>query len=289
MAKKDLTVFEIKDYKTYDKEGNLNEGIRELNIDAIVPNPNQPRKTFDSDSIKELSKTIKRLGLIQPIVVTENDNKYLIVAGERRFRAAKIAGLTKVPVIVKDLSKKQIDEIALIENIQRQNLNPIEEALAYKNFIKEYSLTQDEFSTNIGKSRPYVTNMLRLLTLPEDIQELVSSGRLSSGHARALLGIEDETIQRTLARAACDKQMSVRQLETIVHNKNNPENRKTIKPVLSVELKQLVNTMQRVFATNVKLKGNNQKGRILIDYYTPDDLDRIIELIEILKKKNNLN
>lgn len=289
MAKKDLTVFEIKDYKTYDKEGNLNEGIRELNIDAIVPNPNQPRKTFDSDSIKELSKTIKRLGLIQPIVVTENDNKYLIVAGERRFRAAKLAGLTKVPVIVKDLSKKQIDEIALIENIQRQNLNPIEEALAYKNFIKEYSLTQDEFSTNIGKSRPYVTNMLRLLTLPEDIQELVSSGRLSSGHARALLGIEDETIQRTLARAACDRQMSVRQLETIVHNKNNPENRKTIKPVLSVELKQLVNTMQRVFATNVKLKGNNQKGRILIDYYTPDDLDRIIELIEILKKKNNLN
>jgi len=289
MAKKDLTVFEIKDYKTYDKEGNLNEGIRELNIDAIVPNPNQPRKTFDSDSIKELSKTIKRLGLIQPIVVTENDNKYLIVAGERRFRAAKLAGLTKVPVIVKDLSKKQIDEIALIENIQRQNLNPIEEALAYKNFIKEYSLTQDEFSTNIGKSRPYVTNMLRLLTLPEDIQELVSSGRLSSGHARALLGIEDETIQRTLARAACDKQMSVRQLETIVHNKNNPENKKTIKPVLSVELKQLVNTMQRVFATNVKLKGNNQKGRILIDYYTPDDLDRIIELIEILKKKNNLN
>ena len=289
MAKKDLTVFEIKDYKTYDKEGNLNEGIRELNIDAIVPNPNQPRKTFDSDSIKELSKTIKRLGLIQPIVVTENDNKYLIVAGERRFRAAKLAGLTKVPVIVKDLSKKQIDEIALIENIQRQNLNPIEEALAYKNFIKEYSLTQDEFSTNIGKSRPYVTNMLRLLTLPEDIQELVSSGRLSSGHARALLGIEDETIQRTLARAACDRQMSVRQLETIVHNKKNPENRKTIKPVLSVELKQLVNTMQRVFATNVKLKGNNQKGRILIDYYTPDDLDRIIELIEILKKKNNLN
>ncbi len=289
MAKKDLTVFEIKDYKTYDKEGNLNEGIRELNIDAIVPNPNQPRKTFDSDSIKELSKTIKRLGLIQPIVVTENDNKYLIVAGERRFRAAKLAGLTKVPVIVKELSKKQIDEIALIENIQRQNLNPIEEALAYKNFIKEYSLTQDEFSTNIGKSRPYVTNMLRLLTLPEDIQELVSSGRLSSGHARALLGIEDETIQRTLARAACDKQMSVRQLETIVHNKNNPENKKTIKPVLSVELKQLVNTMQRVFATNVKLKGNNQKGRILIDYYTPDDLDRIIELIEILKKKNNLN
>ena len=289
MAKKDLTVFEIKDYKTYDKEGNLNAGIRELNIDAIVPNPNQPRKSFDSDSIKELSKTIKRLGLIQPIVVTENDNRYLIVAGERRYRAAKLAGLTKVPVIVKDLTKKQIDEIALIENIQRQNLNPIEEAQAYKNFIKEYSLTQEDFSSNIGKSRPYVTNMLRLLSLPEDIQELVSSGRLSGGHARALLGIEDENVQRTLARAACDKQMSVRQLETIVHNKNNPENKKTIKPVLSVELKQLVNTMQRVFATNVKLKGNNQKGRILIDYYTPDDLDRIIELIEILKKKNNLN
>ena len=289
MAKKDLTVFELKDYKSYDNDGKLNEGVTEVNIDDVFPNPNQPRKSFDKDSIKELSKTIKRIGLIQPIVVTNIDDKYVIVAGERRYRASKMAGLTTVPVIIKNLSKKQIDEISLIENIQRQNLNPIEEAMAYKNFINEYKLTQEELASNVGKSRPYITNALRLLNLPSDIKEMVISGRLSGGHARALLAVNDEYLQRTLAKAACDKQMSVRQLETIIHNKNNPKSKKTIKPVLSVELKKLVNTMQRVFATNVKLMGNNQKGRILIDYYTTDDLDRIIELIDILRKNSNLN
>ena len=285
---KDLTVFEVDKYKTYDKNGNLNEGIREIDINEVIPNPDQPRKNFDPEAIKELSKTIKKYGLIQPIIAILDRNKYVIVAGERRYRAAQLAGLKTVPVIVKNLIRKQIDEIALIENIQRQNLNAIEEANAYKKFIDDYSLTQEELAKNIGKSRVYVTNSMRLLGLPEEVKKMVEMGRLSAGHARALLGIDDEMLQITMAKAACDKQMSVRQVEILVHNKNNPKEKKKAKPILSIELKQLVRTMERVFATHVTLQGNDQKGRFYIDYYTPDDLERIIELIEKLRKDSNL-
>ena len=285
---KDLTVFEVDKYKTYYKNGNLNECIREIDINEVIPNPDQPRKNFDPEAIKELSKTIKKYGLIQPIIAILDRNKYVIVAGERRYRAAQLAGLKTVPVIVKNLTRKQIDEIALIENIQRQNLNAIEEANAYKKFIDDYSLTQEELAKNIGKSRVYVTNSMRLLGLPEEVKKMVEMGRLSAGHARALLGIEDEMLQITMAKAACDKQMSVRQVEILVHNKNNPKDKKKAKPILSIELKQLVRTMERVFATHVTLQGNDQKGRFYIDYYTPDDLERIIELIEKLRRDSNL-
>ena len=169
---KDLTVFEVENIKTYDKNGNLNEGIREIDINEVMPNPDQPRKNFDPEAIKELSKTVKKYGLIQPIVATLDRDKYIIVAGERRFRAAQMAGLKTVPVIVKTLTRKQIDEIALIENIQRQNLNPIEEANAYKKFVDDYKLTQQELATNIGKSREYVTNTMRLLGLPDEVKKI---------------------------------------------------------------------------------------------------------------------
>lgn len=284
---KDLTVFEVDKYKTYDSNGNFNEGIREVDINLVIPNPDQPRKNFDPDAIKELSKTVKKYGLIQPIIATLDRDKYVIVAGERRFRAAQMAGLKVVPVIVKTLTRKQIDEIALIENIQRQNLNPIEEANAYKKFIDDYKLTQEELANNIGKSRVYVTNTMRLLSLPEEVRKMVEMGRLSGSHARAILGVDDEMLQITLAKAACDKQMSVRQLEILVHNKNNPTEKKKVKPIQSLELRQLVRTMERVFATHVTLHGNEQKGRFYIDYYTSDDLERIIDLIEILKKETN--
>ena len=284
---KDLTVFEVEKIRTRDDNGNLNEGIREVDIAQIIPNPDQPRKTFDPETIKDLSKTIKKIGLIQPIVAVLDRDKYVIVAGERRFRAAQVAGLKTVPVIVKNLTRKQIDEIAIIENIQRQNLNPIEEASAYKKFIDDYKLTQDELANNIGKSRVYVTNTMRLLSLPEEVKNMVIQGRLSGTHARAILGVDDEMLQITLAKAACDKQMSVRQLEILVHNKKNPNDKKKTKPVQSLELRQLVRTMERVFATHVTLQGNEQKGRFYIDYYTPDDLDRIIDLIEILRRETN--
>lgn len=285
---KDLTVFEVDKYKTFDDNGNLNEGIREVDINEVIANPDQPRKNFNQDAIKELSKTVKKYGLIQPIIAVLDRDKYVIVAGERRFRAAQVAGLKTVPVIVKNLTRKQIDEIAIIENIQRQNLNPIEEANAYAKFISDYNLTQEELAKNIGKSRPYVTNTIRLIALPEEVKKMVEMGRLSGGHARALLALDDEMLQITMAKAACDKQMSVRQVEILVHNKMHPKDKKKAKPVLSIELKQLVRTMERVFATHVTLQGNDQKGRFYIDYYSPDDLERIIELIEILRKNANL-
>lgn len=285
---KDLTVFEVEKINTYDKNGNLSEGVREIDINQVIANKDQPRKEFDQDSLKELSKTVKKYGLIQPIIAVLDRDKYVIVAGERRFRAAQMAGLKTVPVIVRNLTRKQIDEIALIENIQRQNLTPIEEANAYKKFIDDYSLTQEELASHIGKSREYVTNTIRLRALPDEIKNMVQTGRLSGSHARALLGLDDEMLQITLAKAACNKQMSVRQLEILVYNKKHPKDKKVLKPVLPIELKQLVKTMERVFATHVTLQGNEQKGRFYIDYYSPDDLDRIIELIEQLRRDKNL-
>ena len=285
---KDLTVFEVEKINTFDKNGNLSEGVRDIDINVVIPNPDQPRKTFDQEALKELSKTVKKYGLLSPIIAVLDRDKYVIVAGERRFRAAQLAGLKTVPVIVKNLTRKQIDEIAIIENIQRQSLNPIEEANAYNKFIADYALTQEELANNIGKSRPYIANTIRLLSIPDEIKTMIQTGRLSGSHARALLGLDDEMLQITLAKAACNKQMSVRQLEILVHNKKNPNNKKKLKPVLPIELKQLVRTMERVFATHVTLQGNEQKGRFYIDYYSPDDLDRIIELIELLKREKNI-
>lgn len=289
MEDKDLIVFNVDNYKTYDENGSLNKEVQELLISDIIPNPNQPRKNFNSESIKELSKSIKANGVIQPILVVKNNDKYVIVAGERRYRASKLIGMVRIPAIVKELTKKQIDEISLIENIQRENLNSIEEAQAYKRLIDEYGLTQDQLAARMGKSRPAITNSIRLLSLPTEVQDLIISNRLSEGHARVLLSLPTKEYQITLAKAACDKQMSVRTLETVVHNALNPNNKKQIKPVLPIEIKRLINTMQKVFATNVKAIGNGQKGRITIDYYTPDDIDRIIELIDILRKHKKLD
>lgn len=289
MEEKDFIVFNVDNYRTYDEKGTLNKEVQELLLADIIPNPNQPRKNFNSESIKELSKSIKANGVIQPILVVKSNDKYVIVAGERRYRASKLVGLTRIPAIVKDLTKKQIDEIALIENIQREDLNPIEEAKAYKRLLDEYQITQDQLANRIGKSRPAITNSIRLLALPIEVQDMLESNRISEGHARVLLSIPSKEYQITLARAACDKQMSVRTLETVVHNALNPNNKKQIKPVLPIEIKRLVNTMQKVFATNVKAIGNGQKGRITIDYYTPDDIDRIIELIDILRKHKKLD
>ena len=289
MEEKDFIVFNVDNYRTYDEKGTLNKEVQELLLADIIPNPNQPRKNFNSESIKELSKSIKANGVIQPILVVKSNDKYVIVAGERRYRASKLVGLTRIPAIVKDLTKKQIDEIALIENIQREDLNPIEEAKAYKRLLDEYQITQDQLANRIGKSRPAITNSIRLLSLPIEVQDMLESNRISEGHARVLLSMPSKEYQITLARAACDKQMSVRTLETVVHNALNPNNKKQIKPVLPIEIKRLVNTMQKVFATNVKAIGNGQKGRITIDYYTPDDIDRIIELIDILRKHKKLD
>ena len=261
------------------------DGVLELRIDEIHPNPNQPRKNFDQTALEELAQSIKNHGVIQPLVVNKEDDGYMIIAGERRWRASKIAGLEYVPCIVKNYTEKQIKEIALIENLQREDLNPVEAAKAIKQLMDEYNFTQEIVADRIGKSRPNVTNLLRLLSLYPDVLKLVENGRLSAGHARCLVVVSDYNQQLKFANMACDNKMSVRDLEKAVKNYLNPKKLSNQKPEQSVELKELVNEMQRVFSTKVSVIGNDKKGRIYIDYYSRDDLDRIADLIELAKTK----
>ena len=263
------------------------KGVAEIEISKITPNPNQPRKHFDETALQELADSIKVHGVIQPLVVNKLDNgNYMIIAGERRWRASKLAGLEKVPVVVKNYSDKQIKEISIIENLQREDLNPIEAARAIKQLMEEYNLTQETVAERIGKSRSNIANTLRLLSLYPDVIKMVEDGRLSSGHAKTLVSIDDTTAQIRLAKQSCDGKMSVRDLEKAVKNFLNPNKQKSTKVTeQSLELKELISDMQRVFSTKVSAIGNDNKGRIYIDYYSRDDLDRISDLVELLKKK----
>ena len=283
--KKDNGMDKESEITTYDKNGNLNEGVEILSLDNIVPNPNQPRKKFDENLLEELAVSIKNYGIIQPIIVCPmGEGKYQIVAGERRYRASKKAGLTTIPVIKKYYTSKEIKEISLIENLQRQDLNPIEEAQAYRALIDEFGFTQEQLADKLGKSRPVVTNSLRLLSLNPVVIDMVINGRISAGHSICLTSIKDYVVQHTYALACCDKQLSVRQLELMVRNylKSGDDKEKAKKaiPELTIELKDLANIMQRKFGTKVNAVGNNSKGRIYIDYYSTADLDRIYEILE---------
>ncbi len=287
MAKKQLSdVFELSGAKSYDESGNLVEGVEEIKLGLIDTNPDQPRKNFDSDALDELARSIGQYGVIQPIILSPNGGRFVIIAGERRFRAAKLAGLEKIPAIVRRLDEMERREIALIENLQREDLNPIEEATAYKTLMERFDLTQEELAAKLGKGRPTVANSLRLLNLAPAVQEMLIDGRLTAGHARALVIIKDPAVQVSYAMAACDRKLSVRQLEYMVQRYVNPEKRKAApKTPLSPELKGLVKDMQHIFATKVKAVGTHDKGRIYIDYYTQSDLQRIFELIERLKSE----
>ena len=276
------------DLTTYDKNGNLNEGVEILPLNVIVPNPNQPRKKFDETALEELAISIKNYGIIQPIVVCPmGEGKYQIVAGERRYRASQKAGIPTIPVIKKYYTAKQIKEISLIENLQRQDLTPIEEAEAYKALIEEYGFTQEQLADKLGKSRPLIANYLRMLTLNPVVREMVTNGRLSAGHAIRLTSIKDYVVQHTYALACCDKQLSVRQLEIMIKNylktdPNSNERKEKEIPQITIEMKDLANLMTRTFGTKVQAVGNNNKGRIYIDYYSTADLDRIYEILEKL-------
>lgn len=268
------------------KATNKAEGVTEVKISEIRPNPNQPRKFFDEEALQELASSIKVHGVIQPLVVNKEENGYMIIAGERRWRASQIAGLESVPVVIKNYTEKQVKEISLIENLQREDLNPIEAAKAIKQLMDEYKLTQETVAERIGKSRSNVANTLRLLSLAPEVLRLVESGKLSAGHARTLVVIDDVNFQTKLAISAASGKLSVRDLEKAVKNYTNPSKTPTAKPVeQSIELKELVNDMQRVFATKVSAIGNDNKGRIYIDYYSRDDLDRLADMVELLKKK----
>lgn len=263
-----------------------NSGTLEIDINKIKANPNQPRKNFDLEALNELAASIKIHGILQPIVLNkQDDGTYLIIAGERRFRAAKICGLKTVPAVVRSYTDKQVKEISIIENLQREDLNPVEAARAIKELMEEYGLTQEVVAERIGKSRSNIANTLRLLSLAPEVIVLLESGKLSAGHARCLVVIEDAREQIRLAHLAIAKNMSVRDLEKAVKNFLNPTRKLVVKPEQSLELKDLINTMQKTFATKVSAIGNDAKGRIYIDYYSRDDLDRIAELLELLNKK----
>lgn len=265
-----------------EKGEKVKDGVRIIKIDSIETNPDQPRTRFDQAALQELAASIKNYGVIQPILVTELGNgKYELIAGERRMRASMLAGLSTIPCIVKSFTESDRAEIALIENLQREDLNPVEEAKAYRALMDKSGMTQEELANKLGKSRPAIANSLRLLTLSPNVLELVEAGRLSAGHARTLAVIKDQKVQESYAKAAADKKMSVRQLERMVAHYLNPK--KPTRIYNSPELKELVNNMQHTFGTKVKAIGNNEKGRIYIDYYTKDDLIRIYDLVEKLK------
>lgn len=264
------------------------EAVTQIESKLIDTNPNQPRKHFDEDALNELAVSIKNYGVIQPILVCPKEGgRYELIAGERRLRASKMAGLSFIPAIVKRFTQSEMAEIALIENLQREDLNPIEEARAYRSLMEKYGFTQEELADKLGKSRPVIANSLRLLSLNPVVVDMVETGRLSAGHARCLASIKDMGVQATYALAACDKQLSVRQLENMVraYLKPGKEPKTPKKAFISPELKELVNNMQRTFGTKVKAVGNNEKGRIFIDYYTKDDLIRIYELIDTLSEQ----
>ena len=255
----------------------------EISLSLIDPNVNQPRKTFDEAAMNELANSIRIHGVISPIILVPSGNRYMIIAGERRYRAAKKAGLMSIPGIVRNYTQQQVKEISLIENLQREDLNPIETANAIKQLMEEYKYTQEEVADRIGKSRPAIANTLRLLTLSQAVIDLVAEGRLSPGHARCLVVVENPEAQLKLAQNGIDNKVSVREFEKMVKAFLTPKQEKP-KQEQSIELKDLIGRMQRTFATKVSALGNDRRGRIYIDYYNRDDLDRIVELIERLEK-----
>lgn len=260
------------------------DGITEMLIADIDPNIDQPRKEFDEEALSSLVDSIKTHGIITPLVVTpKGDGRYLIIAGERRYRAAKAAGLISVPVVVRVCTQVQIDELSLIENIQREDLNPIEVAYAIRKLMTDYGYTQEQAADRIGKKRPTVANLLRLIDLSAPVQKLVADGRLSAGHARCLVVVGDAALQLELAEKACDGKMAVRDFEKLVKTTLSPK-KKAEPQKQSLELKDMVTRMQRQFGTKVTLLGNDNKGRIFIDYYNADDLNRIEQMLAYLEE-----
>lgn len=258
-----------------------------VSINLIRPNSEQPRKNFDMEKILQLSESIKEHGIIQPILLKKNGDYYTIIAGERRWRAAKAAGFKEVPAVVMDIDDKAVLEVSLIENIQRQDLNPIEEALAYKRLMEDFSLTQDDLSKRIGKSRTAIANILRLLNLDQRVQEYLIDGVITEGHGRALLAVQNKDLQYKLAQKIIDESLTVREVEKLAANfevgaqKDDgivPSNKKTI---FNPYIDDIKSRMEEKFATKVVIKDKNSKGKIEIEYYSNDDLQRIIDILNL--------
>ncbi len=255
-----------------------------LKTSQLEPNKDQPRKKFDEEAIEELAQSIKQYGIIQPIIVCKKDDYYQIIAGERRWRAAKKAGIREVPVVVKEYTDKEIAEISLIENIQREDLNPIEEAKSYKRLIDEYKLTQEELSERVSKSRTEIANKMRLLKLHDEVQKMLISGALSAGHARALLGLESKKDQLKAANEIIEKSLSVRQTEDLVKKMNEPKKEKAAKGKVDDSMEFVYRDLEKKLSdclgTKVKIsRKDKNKGKIEINYYSEDELDRLYGII----------
>lgn len=277
MAKKGLG----KGWDALYREEENDAGVREVKITEIMPNKNQPRKAFDAEKLEALAESLKEHGLIQPIIVRKSDDGYIIVAGERRWRAARLAGLKKLPVIVKEYDDMAVKEVALIENLQREDLNPIEEALGYRSLMDEYNLTQEEISARLGKSRSAVANSVRLLALDEFTKNKLVSGEITEGHARCALSVPEGVVREFFINRITEGGLNVRQAELLAKELSKPTAKKEKKPdtAYRLELEKISKGLEQYLGTKVKLSGNGKKGKIEIEYYGNRDLERLLELI----------
>jgi ParB family transcriptional regulator, chromosome partitioning protein len=257
------------------------ETVQEINIKELRPNPYQPRKTFEQEAIDELKESILEHGILQPIVVRKSIKGYEIVVGERRFRASKEAGLKSIPAVVRELTEQQMMELAVLENLQREDLNPIEEGLAYQMLMEKLKLTQEEVAKRLGKSRPHIANHIRLLSLPAKIQELISTGKISMGHGRALLGLRQKAKMPGMVDKIINESLNVRQLEKLIQQTNENVSRETKKPEKKrdIFLQEREHSLRERFGTTVNIKQSKNKGKIEIEFFSKEDLERILEML----------
>ena len=256
--------------------------VEHIAVSKLIVNPFQPRKIFNEEALNELAESIKEHGIIQPIVVRKKEKKYEIIAGERRFRAAKLAGLKEVPAIVKEMTEQQMMEVAILENLQREDLTPIEEAEAYSSLIENLNFTQDMLAKRLGKSRPHIANHIRLLQLPEDVRKLMNEGVLSMGHGRALLGLKNKGRIAEVAQKVIAQSLNVRQLESLVHQLNEGVSHETKEKVKKdVFVQATESQLREYFGTSVQVKKQKNKGKIEIEFYSEDDLERILDILNV--------
>lgn len=270
-------------------DGAMKEPVTKVKLSLVEPNREQPRKNFDEDGLAELADSIKQYGIIQPLIVQDKKDYFEIIAGERRWRAAKLAGLKEIPVIIRDLSDQEIMEISLIENIQREDLNPIEEALAFKRLLEEFNLKQEEVAKRVSKSRTAVTNSMRLLKLTEDVQQMVIDGKLTTGHARCLISIEDSELQKSIALQIIEKNLSVRDTEQLMKKmlkQKETKEKEEKDAALTAIYENIAEQMKQILGTKVEIRQKNKnKGKIEIEYYSQYELDRLLELIKSIENK----
>ncbi|MGG0668945.1 ParB/RepB/Spo0J family partition protein [Sporosarcina koreensis] len=255
------------------------ESIESIRLKSITVNPYQPRKLFDENAIQELSESIKEHGILQPIIVRKVGTIYEIVVGERRFRAAKLAGLAEIPAVIRQLTDEESMEMAILENLQREDLTPIEEAEAYQKLMDNLSLTQEQLAFRLGKSRPHIANHIRLLTLPEKVRNMITDGKLSMGHGRTLLGLRKKEQILLIAEKTISEGLNVRQLEKLVHRINENVPRETKPEKKNIFLEEQESNLREYFGTNVTIKKSKNKGRIEIEFFTEEDLERILDLL----------